>query len=144
MTPPMIPDAEAIITAHLKAHADVTALGARIVGRTPSATKAPWARLTQLDASNDTSSRAEHLVSYLLQLDCYAGDDAMDAHDGQGEASLLARTVRAVLHAMPDQSHVGVVVTQVTFPSLLRLPDQDFEPAMERVVLTADVRMHAG
>lgn len=133
----MIPDAEAIIGTYLRTHTQVAALGARIVGQTPSDTIEPWVRLTQLDASNEPRSRPEHLIDYLIQCDCYAGRDG-----GQAQASLLARTVRAALDDMPSRSHTGAVVTRVKFTSMPRIPDTDYEPARERYILSGTVHMH--
>lgn len=138
MTTVLLPDAEQIVGDYLRAHADIAALGPRIVGTTPSSTDGPWVRITQLDAANEPGSRVEHLIGYPIQLDCYAGRDG-----GQEEASILVRTVRAVLHAMPDHAHDEAVVSRVTFTSCPRIPDQDFEPVRERYALTALVRMHA-
>lgn len=134
----LIPDAEKIVSRYLRVHPDVSTLGARIVGKSPDRRDTPWVRITQLDASNEPRSRVEHLISFLLQFDCYAGRDG-----GQPEASMLARTVRAALHAMPDARHEEAVVTQVTFTSMIRNPDLDIEPARERVILGAIVRIHA-
>lgn len=129
----MIPDAERLVGEYLRAHPDVTA---RVVGRTPgkNASDPAWIRLTQLDAADDPTSGQEHLIGYLLQLDIYAG--------GQPEVWTLARAVRAALHAMPG-THGDIVITAVRFTGMARIPDQDFEPARERVVLTTTVYAHA-
>lgn len=134
----MIPYVEKIASDYLRDHPDVEALGARVVGKTPSSTSEPWVRVTQLDAANEPTSRPEHLIDYLIQFDCYAGSDG-----GQPEANLLTRTVRAALHDMPDADHDDAVVTDVRFTSMARIPDVEFEPARERFVLDATVYMHA-
>jgi len=136
----MIPDAEKLVSGYLRTHPAVAALDTRIVATTPRVDKrdATWVKLTQLDATNEARSRPEHLISFLLQFDCYATEDG-----GQPEAVLLARTVRAALVAMPDVTHDGAAVTQVRVLSHARIPDTAFEPARERVLLTADVRLHA-
>ena len=138
MTTPLVPDAEQIVGDYLRGHANIIALGSRIAGTTPTSTDRPWVRVTQLDAANEPGSRVEHLIGYPIQLDCYAGRDG-----GQEEASILVRTVRALLHAMPDHPHDEAVVTQVAIISCPRIPDQDLEPARERYALSALVRMHA-
>jgi hypothetical protein len=97
-------------------------------------------RVTQLDGAD--VSNVEHLIDYLVQFDCYAGKDAMDDHVGQAEASLLARTVRAVLKAAKGQTIGGAVISSVRFQGMPRIPDPDFEPARERYVLTATIHMH--
>lgn len=136
----LIPDAPAIIGVRLREHPAVIQLGARVAGQIPKSFTQPWVKVTQLDALNVTGGRPEHLISFLLQFDCYAGSAADNA---QEQASLLGRTIRAVLHDLADQSIDGVVVTEVTFTSDARIPDEAFEPARERVVLDADLRMHA-
>lgn len=133
----MIPDAEKIVGAYLRAHPEIVALGASVVPDTPEDRSDPWVRLAQLDVA-DQSDRLEYLVSFMLQLDCYAGDA-----NRQGEASTLVRTVRAALHTMPQATLADVVVTGVRFGSSPRLPDAAFEPARERYALTAFVSMHA-
>jgi hypothetical protein len=79
----------------------------------------------------------------LIQLDCYAGGAAMEAHSGQSEASLLSRTVRAVLKEMEAETVGGAVVAGVRFVSNPRIPDEAFKPARERFARTVIVWMHA-
>jgi len=136
----MIPDGEKLVSGYLRTHPAVVALDTRIVATTPDEDKrdTTWVKLTQLDATNEARSRPEHLISFLLQLDCYAGKDG-----GQPEAVLLARTVRAALVAMPEVSHDGAAVTQARVLSHARIPDTAFEKARERVILTVDVKLHA-
>lgn len=133
----MIPDAEKIVGKYLREHEDLVALGARVVGKTPDTTSTSWIRLTQLDDRAVGNSRADHLIEFMLQFDCYAGKTG-----GQPEASLLARTARAALADMPG-AHADAVVTGVQFLSGARLPDTAFEPARERFVRTVLVWMHA-
>jgi hypothetical protein len=133
----VIPYAEKILSDHLRTDADLVAMGARVVGKTPSTTAEPWVRVTQLDAQDIPSSDSEHLIDFLVQFDCYAGSDG-----GQPEANLLARTVRESLREARDATHSGAVVTRARIVGHLRLPDQDFEPARERFVLTAAVHIH--
>jgi hypothetical protein len=135
----IIPDAPAIVSGVLRNHPDVMALDARVAGKLPASFTKPWVRVTQLDATNVTGGAPEHLINFYLQFDCYAGSDTDQA---QSEASRLGRTIRAVLHSLPDQSLSGVVVTHVAFASDARIPDEAFTPARERVVLDAEVRMH--
>lgn len=134
----LIPDAEKIVGGFLRAHADIQALAAKVVGRTPGDTGASWVRITQLDGREVGNSTVEHLISFLLQFDCYADHD-----NDQGDAVVLGRSVRAALNAMANTEQGGAVITRVEFVGHTRLPDQDFEPARERIVLTADIDMHA-
>lgn len=140
---PVLPDCEALIGGWLREHPDIVAMDALVAGRTPTSTIRPWVRVTQLDATDSRRSRVEYLVDYLLQLDCFAGEISTEAHVAQAEASRLARTVRAVLKDREGQAGDGVVVTRVQFTGHARLPDGTLEPARERVVLTAEVMMHA-
>ena len=135
----LIPDGPAIIGSRLREHPDVMALDARVAGTIPKSFTKPWVRITQLDATNVTGGDPEHLIEFYLQLDCYAGNEAANA---QEQASRLGRTIRAVLHDLTDQEIAGVVVTRVAFSSDARIPDEAFEPARERVVLDAEIRMH--
>jgi hypothetical protein len=135
----LIPDAPAILGVRLREHPAVIELGARVAGQIPKSFTKPWVKVTQLDALNVTGGQPEHLISFLIQFDCYAGSEANNA---QAQASLLGRTIRAVLHDLTEQDIDGVVITSVGFTSDARIPDEAFEPARERVVLDADVRMH--
>lgn len=140
----MIPDIEKVAGSYLRADSAVAAIvGRRIVGKTPSSVGEAWVRVTQLDARDAPDSRAEHLINYLLQFDCFAGyEPPDDAGHGQPEANLLARTVRDALWDMPGV-HDDTVVTSVRFTGMTRIPDTDFEPARERVILTASIHAHA-
>ena len=135
----LIPDAPAIIGGRLREHPDVSALDARVAGSIPKSFTKPWVKVTQLDATNVTGGDPEHLMEYYLQFDCYAGGEAANA---QEQASRLGRTIRAVLHDLTEQDIDEVVVTRVAFTGDARVPDEAFEPARERVVLDAEVRMH--
>lgn len=143
MTLTVIPDSETLIGGWLRDHADITALDARVAPRTPRTTALPWVRVTQLDATPIARAGFEHFIDFMVQLDCYAGAEAMSDFRGQAEASLLARTVRAVLKAVEGTVADGVAVSRVRFSTHLRAPDAALEPARERVVLTAHVMMHA-
>jgi len=136
-----IPDAEQIVGQYLRTSPDVMAMDARVASKLPTSFVKPWVRITQLDATNVTNGPVEHLVNYYLQLDCYAGEGTQTP---QLQASDLSRTVRALLHALPQVDIDGVVVTHVAFTSHARIPDTTMEPARERYVLDAEIRMHLG
>lgn len=131
----MIPDIEKIVAAHLRDAAPITDLDARVVGKTPDTLTRPWVRVTQLDGSSDAAT--DHLVGFLVQFDCYAGADG-----GQPEANLLARTVRLVLRDLRGPV-TDAVVTGVRVTGDARIPDDTFEPARERRVITAEIYAHA-
>lgn len=124
-----IPDLERIASDHLRARS------VRAVGKTPDVRDAAWVRVTQLDASQNGSP--DHLVSFLLQFDCYAGETG-----GQPEAVQLGRTVRALLGDLPGV-HGTDVVTGVEITTHARVADTDLEPARERVIVTAEIWAHA-
>lgn len=140
---PVILDAESLVGGWLRDHADVMALDARVAGRTPDAMTLPWVRVTQLDARPAPRSGLEHWIDHTIQLDCYAGSDAMRAFDGQATASLLGRTARAVLKALEGTTADDAVIARVAFSTHLRAPDTTTEPAMERVILVADLLMRS-
>lgn len=130
-------DAEFLVGKYLAAQLD-----ARVVGRTPEDTSGAWIKLTQLDARAVDSHRSDHLVDYLLQFEVYAGSQR-DVHS-------LANATRAALAVLPgprtatrsDDTEEAAVVTGVIFSGMPRLPDTDFKPARERVILTASVFAH--
>ncbi len=109
-----------------------------MVGKTPGSQVEPWVQVTWLSATNAAMLPVDHLTTSLVQLDCYAGKEG-----GQPEAKLLARTVRAALDVMPDSDFEDIEVTAVRFVGFLRAPDiEGYEPARERVILTAEVTAH--
>lgn len=141
MTTALIPDAEKVVSNYLREHEAVAAACPRIVatmpGESTGGTSSAWVRVIELAGSAQSDSKADHLITFLLQFDCYAG-----ATGGQPEAKLIARTVRAALNDMPG-THEGGVVTSARIVGWRRLPDTDLEPARERVIVTATVVMHA-
>jgi hypothetical protein len=139
-TTDQILDIERITGDYLRNNAAVVALGARVSGQLPKTFVKSWIRVTQIDAANATGNlRVEHLVSYLLQYDCYAGEEADNA---QLQASQLGRAVRAALIDMQDQTLEGAVITGVEVRNDARLPDLDFTPPRERRVLTVEIWAH--
>lgn len=139
----VVPDPERVIYEFLTAHTDIEPLETRIVGRTPSQTTVkqggkdkvmPWVRVTLLDERNITGAPVEEVVSALLQLDIYAGS--------QADVLLHARTIRAALFDdLPGSTVADALVYEVVTVGMARIPDSDFEPARERVMLTIDARM---
>ncbi len=139
---PVIPDAEALVASWLREHPDIEALEARVAGSTPPSMTKPWIRVTQLAAPRIGRARTDHAIDYLLQLDCYAGGEAAAAYEGQAEASLLARTARAVLTALEGTTADDTVIGRVRVNVGPRSPDTTLEPARDRYILTADILMH--
>lgn len=102
---PRIPDAKVLVSAYLRADADIQAIVVDRVGvRTPDTTDEPWIKITQIGDTAATNAPFLHSMMVHLQLDCYGGADRYTA---EGEASLLARTSREVLDAMPPSDHEG-------------------------------------
>lgn len=133
----MIADGEALVIAELLATDAVTAIvGERISTDHPDSHGEPWVKVTQLDVSADPNASFDRLVTYLIQLDCYAGADG-----GSPQASTLARTVRAAIWAMSGQRD-GAVVSMAKAWGLANIPDTDLEPARPRYLVTASVTAH--
>jgi len=132
-------DAVAIVGGYLRGLKPISDLvGERVSHKSPEDFGEPWVRITQLDARNETPTRkVEHLVSYYLQIDCYAGDDNRFA-----EASDLAIAVRGALVAITAADLAEAVATDVGFMSMPSVPDTDLKPARERFILDAEVFMH--
>jgi Protein of unknown function (DUF3168) len=132
-------DAKAIIRGYLLEQPAIQALEARVVGKTPDTTAKPWVRITLIDPRNATGiNRVEHLVSYYLQFDCYAG-----AHGGEPEAFELAKAVRAALvEDFPNSILEEAVVTDVEAVSMHPLPDTDLDDARARFILDVEIYMH--
>jgi hypothetical protein len=140
-----LPYMEAIVGRYLREWPAVNDLvGNRVAGKFPSSTTDPWVVVRLLDPNNaGASSEFEHLVEYMLQIDCYAGEGEGGADGGgQDEAWAIAATVRAALVEMPSAVLEEVDVTAVTFSSMPRVQDTDFKPARQRYALTAHVYAH--
>lgn len=131
----MIVDAEKLVSNYLREHVRITPLGARVVGKTPDSTIAPWIRVTQINAPQ--GGVPDHHVAFTLQLDCYAGKTG-----GQPEANSLAIAARAALQDAHLSTHALGIVSGCAISSDMRLPDTDFEPARDRRVITATVWAH--
>jgi hypothetical protein len=130
-----IPNAEKTAGKWLRAGQDV-----RVVHEPPRGDNRtlPWIYLFQINATDSSRSGVEHFITALLQFDCYAG-----ASGGVPEAIELGNSVRAVLKRLQGQTFEGAVVTDVSFAGHRRVPDPDVdEPARQRVILTAELRMH--
>ena len=138
MTVQAIPYMRKTVSDYLREHPDVAEITNRVVSNPPSGRSTPWIRVRRLDAPNATNAQVEHLVAFLMQFDCYAG-----AENGAPEADRLGRTVRAALVDMPG-THGDAVVTGTSIVGDIDLPDADgFEPARDRVILTARIWAHA-
>lgn len=135
MTLTTVVDVERLVSDYLRTHADIIALGTRIVGKTPDSKTTSWVRVTELSAPQ--VNQPDHLVESLMHFDCYAG-----ATGGQPEANNLYRAVRAVLGTLPGTHALGAV-TGVRIIGGPRDLDTDIEPARDRRILTAYIWSHA-
>lgn len=126
----MIPDGERLISDYLR-----SLVSARVVGKTPSKTDTAWVKVTLLNAQ-DEAEPVEWFIRFTLQLDCYAGNTG-----GQPEVNSLAASVRGALSGMAG-THAGGVVSAVRFLGMARIPDVDFKPQRERVILTVAMYAH--
>lgn len=127
----LLPSAEVLAVAYLKASADVSALvGARIGTELYAGTDpAVWLSLV----TGEERFR-NHLVAPVLDIRSYGGTKA--------QADLLARTVHAVMHDMPG-SHAQGVVTDVACLTLPAWnPDDGFEPPRPRYLGSYQLTIH--
>lgn len=127
----LVPSAEVLAVAHLKASSDVTAIAGSRIGTELYAGTDPAIRLSLVTGDERVRN---HLVAPVLDVRSYGGSKA--------DADLLARTVHATLHDMPGVHATGVVtgVDALTMP--IWLPDEGFEPPRPRYVGTYSVTMH--
>lgn len=138
MTLTLIPDLEASAGTWLRDHPAIVTLDARVSGAIPKSFTRPWVKIVQLQATPEPNTTVEHLIVYLLQLDCYAGDTP---NTGQAQANLLARTVRAALHEWSGNTDLTVTAVRTTGDA--RIPDETFDPWRERRILTVQIWAHA-
>lgn len=135
----LAPDPELVTVNYLRSRSDVTDLCDHVGTVTPRDTSSAWVRVTLIDDAPLRTSRALHLITAYVQVDCYAGDAASGGHE---QASRLARTVRDALHTMNEAAHAGAVISGVQFGGIHRTPDGDFQPARERFTFTAEIALH--
>lgn len=143
MTLKLLPEMEVLLAGWLREHAALVALDARVAIRRPSTMSRPWIYVQQLNATDYPRARREHLVTYLFQLDVYAGQDAITDHTGWQTAKTVSRTTRGVLHSLRGTTQDDIAVSGVRFVDDRPLEDTDFEPPMERYVLTVELTAHA-
>lgn len=129
-------DPEVAISSYLR-----DALDARVSADPPPQRETfedPWVQYVLLDAPS--VGAADRLVAAFLDLDVYAGSG-----NDRAEASELARAtrraivaIRGVVLAEPEP----VVFSKSEIDGYRRLPDEDFEKARERYIVTATIWMH--
>lgn len=124
----MIENFEKLLADHLRT------VDLRVTAKTPDDTDSPWVCLTLLNAPQ--TDLADHFSGYYCQLDCYAG-----AGGGQPEAVSVAAAARGAIGAMEGVHDLGVV-TGAQIEGFARIPDAEFEPARERIIVTATIYAH--
>lgn len=137
----LIPDAKLLACDWLREHDDIIALDANVAPRTPAKMSKPWVRVTLLIGQDYPRAQIGHLRNFTLQFDCYAGDTAMTAHAGPAMASLLGLTVLRVVESWRATTRDGVAVSSV-HATHMDGTDLETEPAHDRHIVIADVRMH--
>lgn len=129
-----LPDVEAVVTAHLRASAevqDLTGGGAPRVGTELYAGDTAALKVTLISGEERL---ARHLDAARIQLDAYGGTKA--------QARTLIATARAVLVEMPS-THAGGVVTDIrTLVTPWWNPDTGFEPARPRYTADLEIVLH--
>lgn len=104
----------------------------RAVNKRPDETGAAWVQTTMLNAG-DGAENIDHLITYLLQAECYASAD-----NGPPEAFDAAVEVRRLLKQMPGLD-LPIVVTKVKVSGPAMIPDEGMTPWRQRGVLTVQV-----
>ena len=131
----LLPSAEALTVSYLRSSADVTALvtsgGGVRIGTTlyDGSDPAIWLSLV----TGEERFR-NHLAAPVLDIRSYGGT--------KGQADTLARTVHAVMHAMPGTHATGLVNAVRCLVLPFWLPDDEFSPARPRYVGTYELTLH--
>lgn len=128
----LLPDAEILLVAALKASADVTAIAGTRVGTELYAGTDPAVWLTLVTGGETFRN---HLVAPVVDVRSYGGSKA--------QASTLARTCHAVLLTELMGVHAQGIVTAVetlTLPAWS--PDEGFTPPRPRYIGSYLVRCH--
>lgn len=129
-----LPNAEALVSAFLRAQPEIVALvGDRVYTAIPAETVYPLIRVTQYDDSKITS-RVLWLVRFSIQIEAWGGS--------KGQAFNACATAQAALDQRGSGAHAQGVVTGVQFGSMRDLPDTAFSPAKPRFLTTAYLFVH--
>lgn len=131
----LLPDAVQVVTRFLRDQPEVTDLAAdRVYSVLPKDPEWPAVRIVQW-TETPAIERPLWLVTVGCQVDVWA--------DRKAEASLLARTIRAVL-AERLVAERSAIVTRVGFGTMADQPDTDYEPARNRYRFDIFVTIHPG
>lgn len=127
----LLPPAEVLTVAHLKASADVTALAGSRIGTELYAGTDPAVWLSLVTGEERFRN---HLAAPVLDVRSYGGSKV--------QADTLARTVHAVMHAMPGVHATGIVTGVAALALPWWLPDDGFEPPRPRYLGTYQLTVH--
>lgn len=127
----LLPSAEVLTVAYLKASADVTALVGSRIGTELYAGSSPAVWLSLVTGDERVRN---HLVAPVLDVRSYGGNKA--------DADELARTVHAVMHAMPGTHATGIVTDVASLTLPFWIPDEGFEPPRPRYLGTYQLTLH--
>lgn len=130
----MIPDIQRVVADFLRDH------GYRAVTKPPSSTQAAWVRVHEIAAPQAGGSTVDEIVTFEVQIDCYAGADAPNETHGQPEANDAARSVRELLlQQLVDDTTNGAQVSAVRISNQFPMADEAFKPARDRWILQASI-----
>jgi hypothetical protein len=121
-------DAKRLVSEHLRERIDT-----RVVGKPPDETDEPWVQVVVLGGP---SNFPDYLTAFTVQADCYAGKTG-----GGPESREIALAVRAALADIAGTHDQGIA-TGATITGWTELADTDFEPARDRLAITATVWAH--
>jgi hypothetical protein len=129
----VLPDAEKVIRDYLLSVAQVTALiGQRVYTVSQSGPQYPYVTIQRFGGIPTSRLRID---SASIQVDCWGNN--------QAEASLVARTVRAALHAAKSYVHQAGVITGVDDElGLSWQPDTTYATPKARFVFGVAVHLH--
>jgi len=122
--------------------------GIRVVSDPPDEDRrdTPWVQVIQLPAEHNENDPVDRLVSFYMQLSCYAGEKG-----GKPEAERLARRCAALVTQAfsgvyaaptPEDDPVAVSCARIASGPSSAPDDTAFEPARDRFVLDTIVYAH--
>lgn len=138
MTEPLYlaPNVEALLSSFLRDQPEIVALipdddsGARVYTSIPKDAVYPLARVVLLSDAKITNQPL-WLVASFVQVDAFGGTKA--------QAFTLAATIQALFDTRLTGVHPGGVVTGVDHGILGDLPDEEYEPAKPRFLVTSTI-----
>jgi hypothetical protein len=128
-----LPNAEAIVSAHLRARTELDFLADRIYTALPKDVVFPAMRVTLIDDEKVTE-RPLWLVRSTLQVEAWGGS--------KGDAFRAANIAQGALELLVDEFTDDWVVTNVRFGAMRDEPDDSYTPARPRFLFLAIVTAH--